>query len=259
MRLIIENDYQSAAKWTADYIAKKINSHAENRPFVLGLPTGSSPIGTYKELILLYKNGKVSFKNVITFNMDEYVGLAETHPQSYHFFMHENFFNHIDILPENINIPNGNAQDLDAECKLYEEKIASFGGIDLFLGGMGEDGHLAFNEPGSSLQSLTRVKNLNFDTINANSRFFENDIQKVPKKAVTVGIKTILDAREVIILSLGHRKARALHKAVEGSINHLWTASALQMHPKGIIVCDEEATYELKVSTYKYFKDIGKR
>ena len=259
MRVIIEPDYQSVAKWTADYIAEKINSHTENRPFILGLPTGSTPLGTYKELISLCKNGKVSFKNVVTFNMDEYVGLPITHPQSYYYFMHENLFNHIDILPENINIPNGNASDLNEACQQYEEKIESFGGIDLFLGGMGEDGHLAFNEPGSSLRSRTRTKILNADTIYANARFFENNTDKVPKMAVTVGIATILDSREVIILATGHRKARALRHTIEGNINHLWTASALQMHPKGIVVCDEDATYELKVGTYKYFKDIEKK
>ena len=259
MRVIIKPDYQSVAKWTADYIAKRINDHNENRPFVLGLPTGSTPLGVYKELVALCKNRNVSFQNVITFNMDEYVGLPKSHPQSYHYFMYENFFNHIDILPENINILDGNASDLNEECRLYEEKIDSVGGIDLFLGGMGEDGHLAFNEPGSSLQSRTRLKHLNFDTINANSRFFENDTEKVPRKALTVGVATILDSYEVIILATGYRKARALYHAVEGSINHIWTASALQMHHKGIIVCDEEATYELKVGTYKYFKDRENR
>jgi len=259
MRIIIEPDYQTVSRWTANYIAEKINSHKENRPFVLGLPTGSTPIGTYKELIVLNKKQKVSFKNVITFNMDEYVGLPEEHPESYHSFMRENFFNHIDILPENYNILNGNAQDLDNECRKYEEKIAAVGGIDLFLGGMGEDGHLAFNEPFSSLKSRTRIKTLTFDTILANSRFFDNDTEKVPKTALTVGIGTVLDAREVIVLATGHRKARALKHVVEESVNHLWTASALQLHPKSIIVCDEAATYELKVGTYKYFKDIEKK
>ena len=256
MRIIIEPDYQTVSQWTANYIAAKINSHKENRPYVLGLPTGSSPLSTYKELIALYKSGKVSFKNVITFNMDEYVGIAEDHPESYHSFMWNNFFKHIDVVPENVNILNGNAPDVIEECRRYEEKIASVGGIDLFLGGVGEDGHIAFNEPGSSLQSRTRIKTLTYDTILANSRFFDNDISKVPVTALTVGVGTVLDAREVVIIITGHRKARALHQAVEEGINHLWTISALQMHPKGIIVCDEAATAELKVGTYKYFKDI---
>jgi len=258
MRIIIKPDYQAVASWTANYIASKINAHNEKRSFVLGLPTGSSPLATYRELISLNKKGKVSFKNVITFNMDEYVGISENHPESYHSFMWNNFFNFIDINPENVNILNGNALDVNEECQRYETKISSVGGIDLFLGGCGEDGHIAFNEPGSSLNSRTRIKTLNYDTILANSRFFDNDISKVPTTALTVGVGTILDAREVVIIVTGHRKARALHHAVEEGINHLWTLSALQLHPKSIIVCDEPATYELKVGTYKHFKEIEK-
>ncbi len=258
MRLIIEPDYKMASKWTAWYIASKINNYKGDTPFVLGLPTGSSPLGTYNELIKLNKEGKVSFKNVITFNMDEYIGIPENHTQSYYTFMWDNFFKHIDIEAENTNILNGNAEDLQAECIRYEEKIKSLGGIDLFLGGIGPDGHLAFNEPGSSLQSRTRVKSLTYDTILANSRFFDNDPDKVPKTALTVGIGTVLDAKEVLIIVNGHNKARALQNAIEEGINHMWTISALQMHPKGIIACDEAATYELKVGTYKYFKDIEK-
>ena len=258
MRLIIEQDYEMASKWTAYYIAGQINAHKEDRPFVLGLPTGSSPLGTYKELIKLNKEGKVSFENVVTFNMDEYIGIPKDHPQSYYTFMWDNFFSHIDIKADNTNILNGNAEDLEAECIRYEEKIKSLGGIDLFLGGIGPDGHLAFNEPGSSLQSRTRIKSLTYDTILANSRFFDNDPDKVPKRALTVGIGTVLDAKEVVIIVNGHNKARALQHAVEEGINHMWTISALQMHPKGIIVCDEAATYELKVGTYNYFKDIEK-
>lgn len=258
MRLLIERDYEMASRWTACYIAGQINSHKEDKPFVLGLPTGSSPLGTYKELIKLNKDGKVSFKNVVTFNMDEYIGIPKDHPQSYYTFMWENFFKHIDIVAENTNILNGNAEDLDAECIRYEEKIKSMGGIDLFLGGIGPDGHLAFNEPGSSLQSRTRIKSLTYDTILANSRFFDNDPDKVPKRALTVGVGTVLDAKEVVIIVNGHNKARALQHAVEEGINHMWTISALQLHPKGIIVCDEAATYELKVGTYNYFKDIEK-
>ncbi len=258
MRLIIEPDYQMASKWTAWYIASQINSHKADTPFILGLPTGSSPLGTYKELIKLNRDGKVSFKNVVTFNMDEYIGIPKNHPQSYYTFMWDNFFSQIDIKSENANLLNGNAKDLTAECLRYEEKIKSLGGIDLFLGGIGPDGHLAFNEPGSSLQSRTRVKSLTYDTILANSRFFDNDPDKVPKTALTVGIGTVLDSKKVLIIVNGHNKARALQNAIEEGINHMWTISALQMHPKGIIVCDEAATYEIKVGTYKYFKDIEK-
>ena len=260
MRLIIQPEADSVAKWSAVYIAKRINeiSRLRERPFVLGLPTGSTPLGTYKELIKMYQEGKVSFENVITFNMDEYVGLPKEHPQSYYSFMWDNFFSHVDIRPENVNILNGNAPDLKAECASYENKMKDVGGIDLFLGGVGADGHIAFNEPGSSLSSRTRDKALNHDTIVVNSRFFDNDISQVPKEALTVGVGTIMDSTEVLILVTGHNKARALHQAVEEGINHMWTISALQLHPNGVIVCDEASTIELKVGTYKYFKDIEK-
>ena len=258
MRLIIESDYSDISEWVTNYIAKKIRdfSPSVDRPFLLGLPTGSTPLGTYIELIELYRKGSLSFKHVITFNMDEYVGIPTEHPQSYHSFMWNNFFSHIDILPENINILNGNAVDLDAECQGYENKIKSLGGIHLFLGGIGADGHIAFNEPCSSLQSRTRIKTLTQDTIIANSRFFEDDVNQVPKLALTVGVGTVMDAHEVLIIVNGHNKAQALHHAVEGSVNHMWTITALQLHPKGIIVCDESATVELKVGTYQYFKEI---
>ena len=260
MRLIIQPNYDLLSQWAANYVASKINVAKPTvaKPFILGLPTGSSPLGMYKCLIELNKKNVVSFENVITFNMDEYVGLPKEHPESYHSFMWNNFFSHINIKPENVNILNGNAADLDVECAEYEAKIKSLGGIDLFLGGIGPDGHIAFNEPCSSLASRTRVKTLTTDTIIANSRFFNNDINQVPKTAVTVGVGTVLDAKEVLIMVNGYNKARALAQAVEGSVNHMWTITALQLHPKGIIVCDDIATYELKVGTYNYFKDIEK-
>ncbi|WP_340112169.1 glucosamine-6-phosphate deaminase [Maribellus mangrovi] len=257
MRLIIQNNYDELSRWAANHIADRINKFqpTADKPFVLGLPTGSTPIGTYKALIELNKAGKVSFKNVVTFNMDEYVGIAEDHPESYHSFMFEYFFSHIDIQKANIHILDGNASDLNKECEEYEAKIASFGGIELFMGGMGADGHLAFNVPGSSLQSRTRLVDLNYDTIMANSRFFENDLTKVPKQALTVGVQTVLDSKEVLVLVNGYKKARALQNVVENGMNHMWTLSALQAHSNGIIVCDEEATMELKVGTVKYFKE----
>ena len=260
MRLIIQPDYEQLSKWTAAYIARRIElfDPTPSKPFVLGLPTGSSPLGVYRELIVLYKLGKVSFKNVVTFNMDEYVGLNPDHPQSYYYFMWSNFFDHIDIKKENVNILNGLASDLKAECSNYEKKIAALGGIELFMGGVGIDGHLAFNEPGSSLTSRTRPESLNYDTRLANSRFFDNDFNKVPKLALTVGIGTVMDAREVIIVVNGHNKARALRQVVEESVSHMWTASALQLHPRAMAVCDEAATYELKVGTFKHFLSIEK-
>ena len=267
MRLIIEPNYEKLSQWAANYVAAKIKAAnpTPEKPFILGLPTGSSPLGMYKHLIELNKQGVISFQNVITFNMDEYVGLPKEHPESYHSFMWNNFFSHIDIKPENVNILNGNAEDIEAECAAYEAKMKAVGGVDLFLGGIGPDGHIAFNEPGSafnepgsSLASRTRMKTLTTDTIIANSRFFDNDVNKVPKTAVTVGVGTVLDAKEVLIMVNGHNKARALQQAVEGAVNQMWTITALQLHPKGIIVCDDAACAELKVGTYNYFKDIEK-
>ncbi|MDR2041537.1 MAG: glucosamine-6-phosphate deaminase [Tannerella sp.] len=258
MRVIIEPTYERMSQWAAGYIAARIGKAAPtaDKPFVLGLPTGSSPLGTYQRLIELNRSGAVSFRHVVTFNMDEYVGLPEDHPESYHSFMRKHFFGHIDIQPENVHILNGNAPDLEQECAAYETAIRAAGGIDLFLGGIGPDGHMAFNEPGSSLASRTRIKTLTTDTMIANSRFFDNDVNRVPKTALTVGVATVLDAREVLIVVNGHSKARALQQAVEGAVNQMWTITALQLHPKGIIVCDEAACDELKVGTYRYFKDI---
>jgi glucosamine-6-phosphate deaminase len=172
--------------------------------------------------------------------------------------MARNFFDHVDVPKENINILNGNAEDLVAECEAYEAKIEAAGGIDLFMGGVGEDGHIAFNEPFSSLVSRTRMKTLTYDTILVNSRFFDGDISQVPTKALTVGVGTIMDAKEVMILVFGHKKANALREGVEGAYSHKCTLSALQAHPHGIIVADELAVSELKVGTYRYFKDIEK-
>lgn len=260
MRVIIEPNYEQLSRWAAEHVIKRINEFkpTPERKFVLGLPTGSSPIGMYKNLVKACQEGRVSFKNVVTFNMDEYVGLPEEHPESYHSFMATNLFNHIDCPKENIHILNGNAEDLEAECERYEAMICEAGGIDLFIGGIGPDGHIAFNEPFSSLTSRTRQKTLTTDTIIANSRFFEGDVNKVPKTALTVGVGTVMDAREVMILVNGHGKTRALQAAVEGPVTQAWTISALQTHRHGIIVCDEAATDELKVATYKYFKDIEK-
>lgn len=260
MRVIIEKDYNDLSLWSARYIAKRINDYnpTKDNPFVLGLPTGSTPLATYKELIRLYKEGLVSFKNVVTFNMDEYVGLDGNHPQSYHYFMWNNFFSHVDVQENNVNILNGMASDLELECIRYEKKIESYGGIDLFLGGLGKDGHIAFNEPFSSLASRTRIKSLTYDTMITNSRFFDNDISKVPTTALTVGVETITSSKTVVILVNGHNKACALSLSVEGGVTQACTGSALQLHKKSIFVVDERACGQLKVDTYKYFKDIEK-
>ncbi len=260
MRIVIQENYSALSKWVANYIVERINEFkpTKERPFVLGLPTGSSPLGTYQELIEIHKRGELSFQNVVTFNMDEYVGISYDHPESYHYFMFHNFFNHIDIPDENIHLLDGNAEDLEKECENFEKAIAKHGGIELFLGGIGPDGHIAFNEPGSSLTSRTRVKTLSYDTILANSRFFDNDIKKVPKTALTVGVGTVMDAHEVLIIISGFNKARALRMVVEGGISHMWTVSMIQLHQKAIIGCDDAATMELQVETVKYFKDMEK-
>ena len=257
MRVIILEDYASVSKWAAEYVVKKINEKqpTPENPFVLGCPTGSSPLGMYKELINMNHQGKVSFANVVTFNMDEYVGLPQEHPESYHSFMWNNFFNHIDMKKENVHILDGNAVALEEECLRYEQAIVDAGGIDLFMGGIGPDGHIAFNEPGTSLSSRTHIAKLNNDTIIANSRFFDNNVDLVPKMALTVGVATVMSAKEVMIICNGHNKARALRHAIEEGVNHMWTISALQMHPEGLIVCDEAACAEIKVGTYKYFKE----
>lgn len=256
MRVIIQENYENMCKWAANYIAAKINAHKEDRPFILGLPTGSSPIGVYQELIKKNKAGEVSFMNVVTFNMDEYVGIPEKHPESYHSFMYRNLFDKIDIPAGNIHILDGNAPDLDEECRNYEKAIEAAGGIDLFLGGVGEDGHLAFNEPFSPLNSRTRVVDLTQDTIEVNARFFGGDTSLVPKRAMSVGVGTVCSAREVLILAFGSKKARVVKEAVEGAMSHYVTLSALQAHENGTVLLDEPAAGELKVNSYRYFKAV---
>ena len=258
MKVIIRNNSKEGSLWAAHYIASKIKEKAAktDKPFVLGLPTGSTPLETYAEFIRMVNAGELSFKNVITFNMDEYVALPREHPESYWSFMHRNLFDHIDIKKENVHILNGNAEDLAAECAAYEKAIVEAGGIDLFLGGVGEDGHIAFNEPFSALESRTRVVTLTQDTREVNSRFFDNDPSAVPAQAMTVGVGTVLDSKEVLILVFGSKKARALQASVEGPLSHYCTLSGLQKHPAGIVVCDENAVGELKVSSYRYFKAV---
>ncbi|CAB1337650.1 unnamed protein product [Coregonus sp. 'balchen'] len=231
MKLIILNDYDQVGEWAAKYIRNKILrfNPGPDRFFILGLPTGGTPLGCYKKLIEFYKKGEISFKYVKTFNMDEYVGIPRNHPESYHSFMWNNLFKHIDIKSENTHILDGNAANLVEECDSFEEKIKAAGGIDLFVGGIGPDGHIAFNEPGSSLLSRTRVKTLAQDTILANARFFDGDLSKVPTMALTVGVATVMDAREVMILITGAHKAFALYKAIEEGVNHMDDACAQQV------------------------------
>ena len=256
MRVIIQENYDKMCTWAANHIAEAIKAKKGGK-FVLGLPTGSSPLGVYAKLIEMNKAGEVSFENVITFNMDEYLGLPHEHDQSYWYFMHDNFFDHlVDMKSENINILNGMTDAPEGECERYEEKIKACGGIDLFMGGIGVDGHIAFNEPFTSLNSRTGVRTLTTDTRIVNSRFFGNDPEKVPAKALSVGVGTVTDSKEVMILINGHAKARALAETVEGGVSQKWTCSALQLHPNAIIACDEAACGELKVDSYRYFLDV---
>ncbi|KAJ1767823.1 Glucosamine-6-phosphate isomerase (Glucosamine-6-phosphate deaminase) (GNPDA) (GlcN6P deaminase) [Coemansia sp. RSA 1813] len=258
MRLIIREDPKAVAYYTANYVRQRINEFkpTRKRPFVLGLPTGSTPVEVYWHLVDFYKRGEVSFRNVITFSMDEYVGLPRSHPESYCYFMRTHLYDHVDLRPENIHMLDGNADDLAAECQRYEGKIKDAGGIELFLGGIGPDGHIAFNEPGSSLESVTRVKTLAYETVLANARFFGGDVNKVPKLALTVGVGTVRAAREVLLIITGAHKAVALAKCIEEGVNHMWTLSVVQLHPSAMIVCDEDATLELHVKTVRYFKSI---
>lgn len=223
------------------------------RPFVLGLPTGSSPLIVYRLLVDAYEAQRISFRHVTTFNMDEYVGIPQDHPESYHSFMFAHLFRHVDIDPKNVHILNGNPTNNDyaSECARYEARIREVGGIELFLGGVGSDGHIAFNEPGSSLASRTRVKSLAYETRVANARFFDGDFSKVPSMALTVGVATIMDSREVVILATGHGKAGAVQQAVEGGVSHMCTLSCLQMHACSMVVVDEDATLECRVKTVK--------
>ncbi|AKC59890.1 glucosamine-6-phosphate deaminase [Blochmannia endosymbiont of Polyrhachis (Hedomyrma) turneri] len=258
MRVILLKTAEQVSQWAANYITNRINSFHPNikNPFVLGLPTGETPIQTYQHLIKRYQNGQVSFKHVVTFNMDEYVGLSSDHPKSYCSFIHSNFLNYINIPKENINLLNGDVENIHYECQRYENKIKSYGKIHLFMGGVGEDGHIAFNEPGSSLSSRTRIKTLTINTRLANARFFNNDMNNVPKYALTIGVATLLDSEEIVILVTGENKALAVQAAIEGNLNHMWTISCLQLHPKVTLICDEASTLELKIKTIKYFKKI---
>lgn len=245
MRQATFSSAEDASKYLAEHIIARIQAAHPTpaKPFVLGLPTGSSPEGVYANLISAYKQGRISFQNVVTFNMDEYLGLAPDNAQSYHYFMYDKFFNHVDIPRQNINILNGLALDVDQECAEYEAKIKRFGRIDLFMGGLGPEGHLAFNEAGSTRYSRTRKVALVDSTIKANSRFFDNDLNKVPKAALSVGISTILDnSQEIAIIVLGAAKQHALHKTINGPPSDpKFPSSYLQDHPNVLIVCDNAA------------------
>ncbi|MBK8946530.1 MAG: glucosamine-6-phosphate deaminase [Ignavibacteriae bacterium] len=241
MLVIIKNDYESlsneAAKVIADRLKKKPN-------LVLGLATGSTPLGLYKELIRMHKYEGLDFSKVVTFNLDEYIGLPPSHDQSYHYFMQKNFFSEINLDPRFIHVPQGMANDIKLFCNWYEERIKSFGGIDIQVLGIGANGHIAFNEPGSSLGSRTRIKTLTPTTRDDNRRFFEKG-EDVPKYAITMGVGTIMDAKELLLVASGESKAEAIKAAVEGPITAMCPASIIQMHKEAFVIIDKNAASSL--------------
>ncbi|QDS88827.1 Glucosamine-6-phosphate deaminase [Rosistilla ulvae] len=246
MRIIIESDAAAAANRCAALIIDQIQKKPDS---VLGLATGGTPVACYQVLIEMYQEKLVSFAACKSFNLDEYVGLAGDHPQSYRHFMQTNLFDHIDIDPAATHVPNGLAKDYEAYGEVYEQQIADAGGIDLQLLGIGTDGHIAFNEPGSSLGSRTRLKTLMPETVQDNARFFES-IDEVPRLAVTMGVGTILESRQCLLMATGSHKADAIAAAIEGPVTCQNTASALQLHRDAIYVLDEAAASGLKRQAY---------
>jgi len=249
MRIIIKKDYEKMSKCAAEIIAAQIKKKPNS---VLGLATGSTPIGTYKELIKM----NLDFSKVTSFNLDEYYGLEPTHTQSYRYFMNENLFKNINIPINQTHVPDGTVKISEVEkyCQKYEKMIKDRGGIDIQILGIGGDGHIAFNEPGSSLGSRTRLVTLDEQTCKDNSRFFDS-IDEVPKAALTMGVGTILEAKTCLLLVNGVKKAEILQKAIEGSITSQITASALQLHPNTIVILDEEAASKLKRKDYYLFAE----
>ncbi|HEV3341394.1 MAG TPA: glucosamine-6-phosphate deaminase [Pirellulales bacterium] len=237
MRVIVEPDVSGVARTAARFVARLLRRKANG---VLGLATGSTPLGMYRELIRRHREEGLDFSRTVTFNLDEYVGLSPTHPQSYRRFMQENLFDHLNIEPRNTHVPDGRALDFEAYCQQYERLIEEAGGIDLQVLGIGSDGHIAFNEPGSSLGSRTRLKTLTEETVRDNARFFGN-ADMVPRLAITVGVGTILESRQCLLLAAGPHKARAIRDTIEGPVTAQVTASALQLHRDVIAVVDEEA------------------
>ena len=261
MRLIVRPDAESVGAWAAEYIVNLVKDFmpcAEKPLLVLGMPTGRSVAGVYAALVIAYKAGRVSFKNVATFNIDEYVDVDEKSPFSKHHFMWEHFFKKVDVRRENVHFLNGNvgADGLDAECARYEAAIKAAGGIDFLFAGTGRDGHFGRNEPGSSLASRTRPKTLNRDTLLALSRRYGMEVSNVPRVALTMGMGTMREAKEVMVIFTGIVKARALECCLEKPVNHMFPVSIIQRHPCAVFVCDEDATDELRVKTVKYFKGL---
>lgn len=237
MKIYVTEDYQAMSRKAANILSAQV---ILNPSSVLGLATGSTPVGMYKQLIAWYKKDDVDFSQVRTVNLDEYVGLAPSHDQSYRYFMQTNFFDHINISPDNTNLPNGQAPDLAAECQRYNQVIRSLGGIDVQLLGMGHNGHIGFNEPGDAFELETHVVDLTQRTIEANARFFASP-DEVPRQALTMGIKTIMQARQILVVVSGEDKADAVKAALTGPVTPKVPASILQMHPNVMLVADKAA------------------
>jgi glucosamine-6-phosphate deaminase len=249
LEIVITKDPEELAEVTADIIRRQVLRKPNS---VLGLATGSTPEKTYARLVRFHREEGLDFSKVTTFNLDEYIGLAPAHKQSYHFFMHDRLFNHVNIDEQNVFVPVGMAPDPQAFCTWYEDQIRTRGGIDLQLLGVGGDGHIAFNEPGSSLTSRTRVKTLTEETIRDNARLFfgEGNEAEVPRFAITMGVGTILEAKRLLLVAYGGRKARVVKSLIEGPVTSAVTASALQLHPDATVVIDEEAASELERKDY---------
>jgi len=245
----IKKGYDDLSKRAAEIIADAIMNKPNS---VLGLATGSTPIGCYRELVRMHREEGLDFSRVVTFNLDEYIGLPPIHPQSYRYFMNENLFNHVNIKIENTHVPNGLSEDLQRTCKEFEEAIKSSGGIDLQLLGIGSNGHIAFNEPGSPFNSRTRVVKVSEQTIKDNARFFKS-IDEVPRQAISMGTGTIMETRKIILLASGAGKADAVAKSVKGPVTEEVPASILQTHPNCIFVIDEAAASKLVFKKYKKY------
>ena len=246
MEVIIARTYEQLSKDAAQAVADVMNAKPNA---VIGMATGSTPLGVYQELVKMHQKGELDFSQATTFNLDEYVGLPVNHPQSYHRFMHDNFFRHVNIPPQNIHIPSGTTSNYRAFCDWYERRIMECGGIDVQILGIGSDGHIAFNEPSSSLVSRTRLKTLAKPTIDDNARFF-NSRDEVPVYAITMGVGTIMEARKILLLANGSKKADAVAAAVEGPVTSMITASALQMHADATVYVDEPAAAKLQMREY---------
>ena len=251
MKVVIVNNPSEVAAYASEMFKQQLRKKADS---VFGLATGSTPLALYQRLIDAYQNGEISFQQVSTFNLDEYLGLAADHPQSYRYFMTEHLFRHIDIDMANTHVPNGTAANPLTACEAYDQLIADNGGIDIQLLGIGRNGHIGFNEPSSCLASRTRVKTLTADTINDNARFFGAD-EFQPHLSITMGIGTIMEARNVILLATGESKAQAIQATVEGPLSASCPASALQMHQSTTIIIDEAAASSLKdIEFYKHIE-----